>query len=69
MTRGAGTCKSKPGGVLWVSSRGLGRGTVELDTPACVGPGKGALVAVLVAQSRCFGVGGDGTRLAEPARR
>ena len=45
-------------GVLWVASRGLGRGTVELDTPACVGPGKGALVAVLVARSRCFGVGG-----------
>ena len=51
-------------GVLWVASRGLGRGTVELDTPACVGPGKGALVAVLVARSRCFGgLGGDGTRL------
>ena len=48
---------------------GAGRGTVDLDTPRCVGPGEGALVAVIVAHSRCFGVGGGGTRLAEPARR
>ena len=69
MRLGDGTSESKPGGVLWVPSRGMGRGTVDLDTPRCVGPGEGALVAVLVAQRRCFGVGGDGTRLAEPARR